>query len=143
MTLRSKRVERLLDLADAAVRRARANAAAAEQAMNSARASAEQSEHLWDDAAQRFGSGVASGADLHDQAAHLRSLRQRADAALQGVATAVHQHDRALREAVAASRKHRQLELWRDRIRQAEQDEEHVQEQRTTDEIAARTARAR
>ncbi len=143
MTVRIKRAQRLLEIADRAVKSARASAAAAERCMVASRSEAHKRELAWEDAAQAFGSGVAFATDLTDQAARLRTLRVQADAAANELLVTIDNHRKALQAVVEASRKHRTLELWRDRLRDAEQDELRVLERRGSDELAARVVRAK
>lgn len=140
---RMKRAERLLEVADRAVKSALAAAAAAERSVIAMRALAETHERAWEESAQAFGSSVAFATDLRDQAAHLRTLRLHADATATKLAGLLDEQRKAQASLVEASRKHRTLELWRDRIREAEQSDERVRERRGSDELAARVVRAR
>jgi flagellar biosynthesis chaperone FliJ len=140
---RIKRAERLLEVADRAVKSALAAAAAAERSVVAARAVAERQERAWEDAAQAFGWGAASSTDLRDQAAHLRTLRVHADATADRLALLIDDQRKACASLVEASRRHRILELWRDRIRETEQTEQRARERRGSDELAARVTRAR
>jgi hypothetical protein len=138
-----KRAERLLELADRSVKSALAAAAAAERAVMAARAEAETSERAWGDAARAFGAGVKTATDLRDQSAHLRTLRLRADTSAVKLGTALDCERKAHAAVVETSRKRRTLELWRDRIQEADQAEQRVLERRGSDELAARLVRVR
>jgi flagellar biosynthesis chaperone FliJ len=136
-------VERLVELGLEAVNAARASVAAASRAVAEARADAQKDECAWSEAAQGFGIGVARSSDLDHQAAHLRTLRLRADTAARRLERALGEERRCAAAVVKATMEHRKLELWRDRIVQAEREDEMRQEQRQSDELAARTVRVR
>jgi hypothetical protein len=140
---RLRRVRRLVELGEDAVKAARASAAAAARAVADARRQAERDEHAWSEAAQRFGTGVARASDLDEQAAHLRTLRLRADGTARQLDRAIAEERRCAAAVVKAAMDHRKLELWRDRIVAGEREEESRQERRGTDELAARGARAK
>jgi hypothetical protein len=140
---RRRRAERLVELGLAAVNAARASVTAAARAVAEARADAERQECAWLDAAQTFGTGVASAPDLDEQSAHLRTLRHRADAEARRLERALAEERRCAAAVVKAAMERRKLELWRDRIVQGEREEEQRQEQRRSDELAARVARVR
>jgi hypothetical protein len=140
---RLRRVDRLVGLGLDAVNAARVAVAAASRAVAEARADAEKNESAWSEAAQGFGMGVARSSDLDHQAAHLRTLRLRADAAARRLERAVGDERRCAAAVVKATMEHRKLELWRDRLVQNEREEEMRQEQRQSDELAARTVRVR
>ena len=143
MSSRLRRVQRLVELGHDAVQAARASAAAAARAVADARRDAERDERAWSDAAQQFGTKVALASDLEEQAAHLRTLRLRADGTARQVDRAVAEERRCAAAVVKAAMDHRKLELWRDRIVSGEREEEDRQERRSTDELAARGARAK
>ena len=143
MSSRLRRVERLVELGAEAVNAARVSVAAAARLVVEARADAERDEGAWSEAAQGFGLGVARSSDLDQQAAHLRTLRLRADAAARRLERALGEERRCAAAVVKATMEHRKLELWRDRIVQGEREEEMRQEQRQSDELAARTVRVR
>jgi hypothetical protein len=140
---RLSRVQRLVEIRYEAVKAARASAAAAARAVAEARHVAERDEHRWSEAAQRFGTGVMLASDLDEQAAHLRTLRLRADGTARQLDRAVAEERRCAAAVVKAATDHRKLELWRDRIVEGEREEENRQERRSTDELAARGARAK
>jgi hypothetical protein len=140
---RLRRVLRLVQIGQDAVTVARAGAAAAARAVASARHDAELDERAWSDAAQRFGTGVSMAADLGEQAAHLRTLRVRADGTARHLDRAIAEERRCATAVVKCAMDHRKLELWRDRIVDGEREEENRQERRSTDELAARGARAK
>jgi flagellar biosynthesis chaperone FliJ len=136
-------VERLVELGREAVNAARASVGAAARAVAEARDDASREEHAWSDAAQVFGTGVARASDLAEQSAHLRTLRHRADAASRRLERAVLEERRCAAAVVKAAMELRKLELWRDRMAQGEREEEQRQEQRRSDELAARIGRTR
>jgi len=140
---RLKRAERLLEIADRAVKSALAMTASADRSVIAARAVAETKERAWDEAARAFGDCVAFATDLRDQAAHLRTLRVQADASASRLAALLDEQRKTHALLIEASRRHRTLELWRDRIRETERAEERVSERRGSDELAARVVRAR
>jgi hypothetical protein len=140
---RRRRAERLVELGLAAVNAARASVTAAARAVADARADADRQERVWLNAAQTFGTGVARASDLDEQSAHLRTLRHRADAEARRLERALAEERRCATAVVKAALEHRKLELWRDRIVQGEREEEQRQEQRRSDELAARVARVR
>lgn len=143
MSARLRRVKRLVDLGHDAVQAARASAAAAARAVVEARREAEKGERAWSDAAQQFGTRVTLASDLEEQAAHLRTLRLRADATSRQLDRALAEERRCAAAVVKAAMEHRKLELWRDRIVSGQREEENRQEQRATDELAARGARSK
>jgi flagellar export protein FliJ len=140
---RIRRAERLLELAERGLKTAQTAAAAAEQLVDNARATVEAHEREWELAAQTFGTGVATATDLQNQALRLQTLRVHADAAARNLAVALDGQRKAQASVLDASRKKRTMELWRDRIREANQEEQRTQEQRGFDELAARVVRAR
>ncbi|HXN31448.1 MAG TPA: hypothetical protein VN894_06275 [Polyangiaceae bacterium] len=143
MSSRLRRVRRLVEIGHDAVNAARASAATAARTVADARRDAEKDERAWSDAAQRFGTGVALASDLDEQAAYLRTLRLRADATARQLDRAIAEERRCATAVVKAAMDHRKLELWRDRIVEGEREEENRQERRSTDELAARGARAK
>jgi len=143
LSSRRRRVERLVEVAREALNAARASMTAAAQAVAEARADAERQERAWLDAAHTFGMGVARASDLDEQSAHLRTLRHWVDAEARRLERAFTEERRCAAAVVKAAMEHRKLELWRDRITQGEREEEHRQEQRSSDELAARAARVR
>jgi hypothetical protein len=140
---RTRRVEKLVEIAEQAVNAARASAAAAARAVTAAREDADRGERSWAAAAQQFGTGVSRSSDLDQQAAHVRTLRLRADEAVRRLERAITDESRCTTAVVTAALEHRKMELWRDRIAQEERDEENRLERRGSDELAARLARAR
>jgi hypothetical protein len=143
VSTRLRRVEKLVDFGQEAVNAARATAVAAAHAVAEARSDVERNERSWSDAAKRFGTGVTRSPDIDQQAAHLGTLRLVADASARGLQVAIAEERRCAAAVVKAAMEHRKLELWRDRIVQAESDEESRRERRDSDELAARVARAR
>ncbi len=143
MSARLRRVERLVGLGEDAVKAARASAATAARAVAEARREAEREENAWSEAAQHFGTRVTFASDLDEQAAHLRTLRLRADGSARQLDRALAEERRCAAAVVKAAMEHRKLELWRDRIVSGEREEASRQEQRSTDELAARGARAK
>ena len=143
MSARLRRVERLVGLGLDALNAARATAAAATRALVEARTAARREEQRWSDAAGGFATGVTRVSDLDQQAAHLRTLRLRADAAARAVDRAVGEETKCNAAVVKAAMEHRKLELWRDRISLAEQEEENRRERIAADELAARVTRVR
>lgn len=143
MSSRRHRIERLVQVRREALNAARASVTAAARAVAEARAAAERQERAWLDAAQTFGTRVACASDLDEQSAHLRTLRHRADAEARRLERALAEERRCAAVVVRAAIEHRKLEVWRDRLTQGELEEERRQEQRSSDELAARAARVR
>lgn len=143
MSPRAKRAARLVDLAEKALDSARNRAAAAERATTEAQAEAEQAERVWVAATHGFAKGVVSVEDLSRQGAHLRTLRTHADIAIKRLEKARADEKTARELVLEASRERQKLELWRERLREVEREEEARIEQLATDELAARTTRAR
>lgn len=143
MTTRLARAERLIQMAYETLKSARAAAADAARAVAEARARAEGDERTWADHARNFGTGVDNAHDLDRQAAHLRTLRVRADASMRALERSLAEERRCAAAVVKAAMDHRKLELWRDRIAEGEREEENRRERRSSDELAARAARAR
>jgi hypothetical protein len=143
MSSRLRRVDRLVEIRLDALKAARASTAAAARAVAQAQLDAQRDERAWSDAAQGFGTGVTRVTDLDQQAAHLRTLRVRADASARALERAVAEERRLAAAVVKAAMEHRKLELWRDRIATAERQEENRLERVSSDELAARIARVR
>ena len=143
MTARMVRVERLIRRADEALGAARSASSRGARAVEEARDRVETDERAWSNHAQRFGTGVTRATDLDEQAAHLRTLRLRADAAARLLDRAVAEQRTCAAAVVKAAMELRKLELWRDRIVQGEREEENRRSQRSSDELAARAARTR
>jgi flagellar biosynthesis chaperone FliJ len=140
VSTRLKRALRLVELAETAERSARAQASAAERALAEAKEEARQSETAWLAAAAVDPDGVVNAADLMDSEAYLRTLRARADAALQKSDRASTEAGRCASEIVLAATERRKLELWRDRIAEGDRTEENRRERIASDELAARSA---
>jgi hypothetical protein len=81
--------------------------------------------------------------ELERQSAHLRTLRLRVDAAVRRAAEAVVHEARADEALLDAVKHRRKLELWSERLVQAEQENSVRTEARAADELAARTVRHR
>jgi hypothetical protein len=136
-------VERLIQMAHEALKEARAAAAEAARAVAEARARTEVDERTWSDRARHFATGIDRAHDLDQQAAHLRTLRVRADASMRGLERCMAEERKCAAVVVKAAMEHRKLELWRDRIAEGEREEESRRERRSSDELAARAARTR
>ncbi len=93
--------------------------------------------------AQALATGVMRATDLEEQSAHLRTLRLRADHAARDLDGALAEERRRAAALVEASIERRKLEIWRERMVQAEREERSLQERRSDDELAARTTRTR
>ena len=143
MSARLARVERLIGMAHDALNEARAAAASAARAVTEARHRADGDERTWSDHARTFGQGVDRAHDLDQQAAHLRTLRVRADATARDLERCVAEERKCAAAVVKAAMEHRKLELWRDRIAEGEREEENRRERKSSDELAARAARTR
>jgi hypothetical protein len=143
MSARMRRVERLVELAQDALNAARAAVVTATRAVGEARAAAQREEQRWSDAAGGFAKGVTRASELDQQAAHLRTLRLRSDAAVRVVDRAVAEESKRNAAVVKAAMDHRKLELWRDRISLGEREEEDRRERVAADELAARVTRMR
>jgi hypothetical protein len=132
-----------VQIAQDAVHAARAKAVAQARAVGDARSHAESGERAWSDAALEFGKGVTRVSDLDQQAAHLRTLRLRADATARALERAIAEERRCAAAVVEAAMEHRKLELWRDRMALGEREEARRLERRSDDEMAARIVRSR
>ena len=137
MNARLRRAARLIELAESAERSAKAKCALAERALAEARASAERAEAHWQTTA-RQPLQVARATDLEEHGAYLRALRTRADAAARGVEQAVTAERAASAEVTQTATERRKLEMWRDRMAEAERAEEARRERLANDELAAR-----
>jgi hypothetical protein len=143
MNAQTKRVSRLAGLAEKEVSSARAKVAEAARAVTAARIFAERAAAAWTTAAQSFGDGIVTADELQRQADHLRSLRFHADAAVKGVETATAEERRCTAVLLEATMDKRKLERWQDRLIEREREEHARDDRRGTDELAARTVRAR
>jgi flagellar biosynthesis chaperone FliJ len=143
VSARIRRVERLLELGKDALKVARSSAAAATLAAGAAREIALRDEQMWSDTAARFGTGVSRVSDLDEQAAHLRTLRLRADDGARRLQAALAEERRCAAAVIKAATDQKKLEMLRDRILQAAREEDDRQERRASDELAARTVRSR
>jgi hypothetical protein len=136
---RLRRAAKLIDLADSAERAARAQSVLAERALSEARSSLQAAEARWTTAASQP-APVARSADLEEEAAYLRALRAKADAAARGVEQASVAERRAAADLVRAATERRKLEMWRDRMIEADRTEEARKERLANDELAASRA---
>jgi hypothetical protein len=140
---RLKRASRLEGLADRALTAARGRVADARRALVAATEAAETAEATWILATQAFATRVESAADLVEQAAHVRTLRLRADAAAKRLAEAAAEEKHRAELVLEAERDRRKLELWRERLTETEREQGARAERLAADELAARTARGR
>jgi Flagellar FliJ protein len=143
VSARLRRVERLVVVGQDAVTAARTSAAAAARATAQAREAVAAGERAWSDAALRFGSNVTRAGDLDEQSAHLRALRMRADESGKLLDQAIADERRRSEAVVQAATDLRKLEMLRDRIMQAQREEDNRAERRSSDELAARGVAAR
>jgi len=143
MNARMKRASRLVDVAARALTSARARVADAKRAVIEAEAEAKRNETAWVSSAVGFAKGVADSGELSLQAAHLRTLRLRADQASKLLEKARSDERASADMLLEAARDCRKLELWRDRLAEAEREQNVRSDQRQTDELAARAVRGR
>jgi hypothetical protein len=140
VTARVRRAARLVEMADKAEQSARARAGAAAGALREARDDAQREERAWTDGARDFATGIKRVTELQEQAAYLETLRRRADAAARRVERAIESERTCAAEVVRAATERRKLELWRDRIVEANRVEETRLERIASDDMAARIA---
>ncbi len=138
MTARVRRATRLVELGEKAEQSARVRASAAERALSDARDDARGQENAWSEAARDFATGIKRVTELQEQAAHLETLRRRADAAARRVERAIADERACATELVRTATERRKLELWRDRIIDANRAEEARLERIASDELASR-----
>lgn len=143
MSARLKRASRLVGLAEKALTSARARASEARRAAAEATSASEREEAAWVMATQGFARRVETAADLVEQSAHVRTLRLRADAAAKLMAATAAEEKRCAELVLEAERDRRKLELWQERITEADRDQSARGERRAADELAARTVRGR
>jgi flagellar biosynthesis chaperone FliJ len=143
MNPRMKRAVRLVGLAEKAQNSARARAVDAARAVVDCDAEAQRLEAVWVTATHGFARGVSSAADLVLQAAHLRTLRLRADAAAKRLEKARSDERAAAELLLEAARDRRKLELWQERLQEAEREQASRLERGAADDLAARAVRGR
>jgi hypothetical protein len=140
---RLERAARLIAISDKALVAARAKAAEARSAAQRATAEAQELEAAWAAASEDFAKKVEYAGDLATEAAHVHTLRLRADAGAKRVAEAAAAERKCQDLAVEAERDRRSLQLWEDRLKETEREQEARAERKTSDELAARTRRKR
>jgi hypothetical protein len=138
---RLHRAARLIAISDRALTAARAKAAEAARAVAAANTDANEHETAWAEASQGFAGKVEYAGDLAVEAAHLRTLRLRADAAAKRVAEAVAHERKCVDLVVEAERDRRSLQLWEDRLKETEREQDARAERKASDELAARSNR--
>jgi hypothetical protein len=143
VSVRLKRAARLTALAEKALTSARARAAEAQRAARAAASDAERQESAWAEASQQFAKTVEFAGDLATEAAHLRTLRLRADAGAKRASEAMTAERHSTELVIEAERDRRKLELWQERLTATEREQETLVERKASDELAARTARGR
>jgi hypothetical protein len=124
---------RLLDVARGELARALRSTAEAAEASRAA-------QRAWSDQAEAVAAASFANVDeIADSRAHLDALRRRAELATEAMDRA-RAHEHARRAAcIAAEREVKKVEIWRDKIEEAERAIAARQERVAADEIAART----
>jgi flagellar export protein FliJ len=137
---RKRRIVRLVTARSRVLDAARGELGRAQRAVSEAAEAERAAEQAWSDRAEAVAAATFASIDaITDSRAHLDGLRRRARAATTATARA-RIEEQARREAcIAAEREVKKVEIWRDKIEQAERAIEARRERVTADEIAART----
>lgn len=143
MSARLQRAARLIAISEKALATARAKAAEAKSAVAAATSEASALEAAWAEASRGYAQKVECAGDLAVEAAHVRTLRLRADAGAKRVADALAEERKRVDLAVEAERDRRSLQLWEERLKETEREQEVRSERKASDELAARSSRRR
>ena len=137
---RKQRIARLLAARSRGLDAARGELGVAQRAAREAAATELAAQRAWSDRAEALATASFPDVDaIVDSRAHLDGLRLRAEAASK--ATEQARAEELLRRdaCIAAEREVKKVEIWRDRIEEADRARVARQERVTADEIAART----
>jgi hypothetical protein len=143
VSARLQRAARLIAISDKALTAARAKVVEAKKAVADATTEAAALEATWAEASRDFATKVEVAGDLATEAAHVHTLRLRADAGAKRLADAAALERKCVDLAVEAERDRRSLQLWEDRLKETEREQEARSERKASDELAARSSRRR
>lgn len=119
---------------------ARARLAEARRAVALSMEARDRAEAAWTAVAEGLAVGVCAAGDLELTAAHLRTLRQRAEARALDLVKTEQEQSRLTQALLDATTEHKKLELWQKRLAEAEAEEDAHAERRFADEQTARVA---
>ena len=137
---RKRRIARLVAARTRVLDAARGELGRAQRATSEAAAAELAAQRAWGDRADALATASFADVDaIMDSRAHLDGLRRGAEAAT-SVTERAREEERARRDAcIGAEREVKKVEIWRDRIEEADRARVARQERITADEIAART----
>jgi flagellar export protein FliJ len=136
------RLQRVLDVREAAARRLEAELATLTRAALAAEQTSHEARGAWFDAMNVALPEPCSSADLAEAHGYAVTLGHRYDARVRELREAINRREACQVRLRAARIEVRKLELWRGRWIEAAAREETARERRATDELAARLTRS-
>jgi flagellar biosynthesis chaperone FliJ len=137
---RKRRIVRLVTARSRLLDAARGELGRAQRALSEAADAERAAQRAWTERAEAVAAEAFVSVDaIADSRAHLEGLRRRAEVAAAATERARTEEQTRRDACIAAEREVKKVEIWRDKIQEAERAIAARQERVTADEIAART----